>query len=440
MRFTVVTLFPELFASPLKAGVLGRACESGIIQVDFVNPRDFTHDRHRTVDDTPYGGGPGMVMKVEPLVHAIESVGSAAVPAAGTEAEHGAPAPHRMLLSPRGRPLSQERVRALAHIGHLILICGRYEGMDERVSQLAVDEELSVGDYVLSGGEFGALIVIDAVARHVPGVLGEATSTQEESFAQGLLEYPQYTRPSEFRGLRVPEILQSGHHERIHAWRHEQAMRLTAERRPDLMPNSESGTLDADAPTGSQTYVALAHYPVYDFEHEVVTSSVTNLDIHDIARSAATYDLAGYFVISPVASQRDKVDRIVAVWRKPVKASADSTANRKDNRAEALSLVRIVADIDSAAREIYEQHHQWPLIVATSARPGPDRVDFAALRQRIAEGGPVLLLFGTGWGLADTVLAQADATLEPIAGPGPFNHLSVRSACAIVLDRLFTRR
>ena len=212
-RFTVVSILPEIVDQALSHGVVGRARAAGGLAIDFVNPRDFTTDRHRSVDDTPYGGGPGMVMKCEPLVAAIESV--------------AAPV-HRVLLSPGGRPLDQERVRALAAHAHVVLVCGRYEGVDERVIQTAIDEELSIGDFVLTGGELGAACVIDAVARLLPGVLGDAASAEDESFSAPLLEYPQYTRPAVFRELPVPELLAGGNHAAILAWRRRESLRRTA--------------------------------------------------------------------------------------------------------------------------------------------------------------------------------------------------------------------
>jgi tRNA (guanine37-N1)-methyltransferase len=223
MQFEVVTIFPEMFASVLAAGVLGKGIAAGLVDVGFTNPRDFTADRHRSVDDAPYGGGVGMVMRVEPLVAAVEAIVAARGPA------------HRILLSPAGRPLTQARVRALAGKGRIVLVCGRYEGVDERVRELTIDEELSLGDFVLTGGEIAAMAVIDAVARYVPGVLGDATSVDEESFSSGLLEAPCYTRPAEFRGLKVPDILLSGHHERIKAWRAAEARARTERVRPDLI-------------------------------------------------------------------------------------------------------------------------------------------------------------------------------------------------------------
>lgn len=437
MRFTVVTIFPEMFASVLDAGVLGRARAAGAITVDFVNPRDFTTDRHRSVDDTPYGGGPGMVMKPAPLVAAIEAASSASAP------------PHRVLLSPAGRPLQQRRVEALSALPHIVLVCGRYEGVDERVSELVIDEELSVGDFVLTGGELGAMAVIDAVSRHVPGVLGEAASAEEESFSEGLLEYPQYTRPAEFSGLAVPEILQSGHHEHIRRWRRQQALARTAARRPDLLArhcftDDDRRLWDhlAGAEPAGRTYLALAHHPVYDRNRRVVTSAVTNLDVHDIARAAATYGLAGYFLVTPVGAQRDKVDRILAVWRGDPDLPAEAAGDAPDNRGEALAVVRTAADLDAATAAIARAHGQPPLVVATSARPGPRTVGFESLRAELhaTPGRPALLVFGTGWGLTDEVLAGADRLLAPVCGRPRFNHLSVRSAVAVILDRLFGQR
>ena len=232
MHFEIVTLFPELFDSPLKASLIGKAIETGILRVDFTSPRDFGLGKHRQVDDTPYGGGLGMVMKPEPLVAAIES------------AESRGPC-WKVLLTPQGRPFDQDAARRLATHHRLMLVCGRYEGVDERVRS-AVDEELTIGDYVLTGGELGALVVIDAVARLIPGVLGKDASADEESFSEGLLEYPQYTRPPEFRGQTIPEVLISGNHERIRKWRRLQRLLRTRERRPELFARLELSDEDKE--------------------------------------------------------------------------------------------------------------------------------------------------------------------------------------------------
>ena len=222
MQFHVVTIFPELFASPLSVSLLKKAQDRGLVTCHVHNLRDYTADKHRSTDDAPYGGGPGMVMKPEPIFAALEAL--------GRRLEQ----PKRLLLSPQGTPLTQQKVGQLAAEQTVVLVCGRYEGIDERV-RTVVDEEVSIGDYVLSGGEIAALVVIDAVARLVPGVVGRQESTQDESFSTGLLEYPQYTRPEEFRGLRVPEVLLSGHHADIARWRRRQALLRTRERRPGLL-------------------------------------------------------------------------------------------------------------------------------------------------------------------------------------------------------------
>ncbi|RMG15397.1 MAG: tRNA (guanosine(37)-N1)-methyltransferase TrmD [Deltaproteobacteria bacterium] len=229
MHFEVLTLFPEILEGAVGASLLGKAQARGRLSVRLTDVRDFATGRHRVCDDAPYGGGAGMVMKPEPLVAAIE--------AAKGRAAEGARL-RTVLLSPRGRRLDQTYVQQLAALDHLILVCGRYEGVDARVLDY-VDEELSIGDYVLSGGEPAALVVIDAVARLVPGVLGNCDSLAEESHASGLLEYPHYTRPVEFRGVRVPEVLLSGDHQRIARWRRALALKLTRRRRPDLFERLE---------------------------------------------------------------------------------------------------------------------------------------------------------------------------------------------------------
>lgn len=222
MQFDVVTIFPQIIRQAAQIGLLGRAIQDHIVSLNCHDLRDYSQNPHRRVDDSPYGGGPGMVVQVEPMVRALEAV------------TRPAGRVHRILLSPRGELLTQKKVQDLAALDQLILLCGRYEGVDERICGY-VDEELSIGDYVLSGGEFAALVVIDAVARLLPGVVGEPASLSEESHAAGLLEYPQYTRPPEFRGLKVPDVLLGGNHQQIEQWRREQAEALTRERRPDLL-------------------------------------------------------------------------------------------------------------------------------------------------------------------------------------------------------------
>ena len=220
----VVTLFPEMFTALTEHGVTGRAVKRGQLTVEFSNPREHAHDRHRTVDDRPFGGGPGMLMKVEPLLEAIEAI------------RQKAPSRPRVIyLSPQGKPLTQRRAEELAQLDSLVLLCGRYEGIDERIVETCVDEEISIGDYVLSGGELGAMVLLDAVSRLIPGVLGHADSAAEDSFSEGWLDCPHYTRPEEFAGQRVPEVLLSGNHALIRRWRLKQSLGRTWQRRPELL-------------------------------------------------------------------------------------------------------------------------------------------------------------------------------------------------------------
>jgi tRNA (guanine37-N1)-methyltransferase len=226
MRIDVLTLFPGMFAGPLDESIVQRARRLGRLDLRLHNLRDWAHDRHKTVDDRPFGGGPGMLLKPEPIFEAVESLAG----------------PHTwvILLSPAGRVFRQAIAQELAQRAHLLLICASYEGVDERVREALVDDEISIGDYVLTNGALPAMVVIDAVTRLLPGVLGDDESARDESFARGLLEYPQYTRPADFRGMKVPEVLLSGHHAQIQRWRLEQARRRTAERRPDLLAATDA--------------------------------------------------------------------------------------------------------------------------------------------------------------------------------------------------------
>lgn len=230
MRFHVLTIFPGMFVSPLSESIIARAQKEGLVEVRLHNVRDYTQDRHHSVDDYPFGGGSGMVMKPEPLFAAVESLRSS-----GSLGE-SSPV---ILLSPQGRRLTQPLVEELARYKEMALICGRYEGVDERVLEHLATDEISVGDYVLSGGELAAMVVIDAVSRLVPGVVGSIQSTLDDSFTTGLLQHPQYTRPAEFQGWSVPDILLSGNHAEIARWRRQESLRRTSLRRPDLLDSAE---------------------------------------------------------------------------------------------------------------------------------------------------------------------------------------------------------
>ncbi len=233
--FDIITIFPEIFSSYLSESILKRAVQNGLLDVKIHNLRDFSESKHKTVDDSPYGGGPGMVMKIEPIYNAIQAIKSDGIERL------------TILLSPQGRVFNQKAAEDLLGLDKRILfICGRYEGIDERVRELLADDEMSIGDYILTGGELAALVIIDALTRLVPGVLGDGESFIEESFTSGILDYPHYTRPSEFRGVKVPDVLLSGNHQVIKKWRRKEALRRTFIKRPDLIERAKLSPEDRD--------------------------------------------------------------------------------------------------------------------------------------------------------------------------------------------------
>lgn len=424
LTFTVITIFPQMLASSLSHSILKRAQEKHLVKIRLIDLRDYATDKHHMTDDYPYGGGQGMVMKPEPLVAAIEA------------ARNLNPKARVVLLAPQGRVFRQREAQRLAAEDEVVLLCGRYEGVDERVKAF-IDEEISVGDYTLSGGEPAANIVIDAVTRLVPGVLGNENSAADESFSDGLLEYPQYTRPEEFRGMKVPEVLLSGDHQRVKDWRREKSLEITRQRRPDLMLAVK---LMGAATAGKKTprapiYVALLHHPVYDKNHQVVTTAVTNMDIHDICRAGKTYGIQGFYVVTPVKPLQKLALKIIDHWE--VGYGSQYNATRK----EALALARISDNLDDTIIDIEKECGQKPLIAVTSARDtGTERTSFVALQDMLHNRTrPFLVIFGTGWGLTETIISQADYVLEAVEGVADYNHLSVRSAAAIILDRLLGR-
>jgi len=420
VHFHIVTLFPEFFDSPLSCALLAKGRDAGRVGFTLHNPRDFTEDRHRTVDDRPYGGGPGMVMMCGPVAGALRSID----------------APGRMLvMSPRGRPLDQNLTRELAAEPALTLVCGRYEGLDERLMELFPLQPVSVGDFVLGGGESAALALVEAVSRLLPEFMGHEESADEESFSDGLLEYPHYTRPEEFEGLTVPDALTSGDHARIAAWRRERAVLETLSRRPDLLATARLAEADVTIlravsrrRLGRGLHLGLVHYPVLNKKGQVTAVSLTNLDVHDIARVSRTYGCGGYHIATPLEDQRNLLEKLLNHWTDGAgkKANAD--------RSDALSGVTVHSCLEEIRDEVRRRAGSEPLVVATTARGAGDTT-VAALRAEL-ERRPVLLVMGTASGLAPEVMEQVDTVLRPVRLLDDYNHLSVRSATAILVDRL----
>jgi len=412
MRIDVLTIFPRFFDSFLNESLLAKAIGKNILSITVHDIRAHTENKHRKVDDAPFGGGAGMVMAAQPLADAIESL------------KKESPA-RVILLSPRGKPFTQEKARALAKEGRLILVCGRYEGVDERVTRNWVDEELSVGDYILNGGEVASMAVMEAVFRLLPGAVGCDGSLENESFERGLLEYPQYTRPEEFRGLRVPDVLLSGHHENIEKWRHEEAVRKTESMRPDLLEKKAAGM---PKPAFS---VALVHHPVAAKDGKEMTSSITTLDVHDIARMGRTFGAQRAYIVTPVVDQQLLAERMIRHWKE------DDVLKRLDNRrSDAVEILTISATVDEMVADARKRGKKVKLLATTATRM-TGALSPAAWRMLAREGEEWIILFGTAYGLGKSLLERADGVLAPIEGGGEFNHLPVRGASAIILDRLF---
>lgn len=551
MKFTVVTLFPEFFKSPLATSILGRAIESGRVQVEFINPRDFALNKHHTVDDRPFGGARGMVLLPDVaqrvFEHVVNTQGThsfevfkqsvAEARVGGTLSGAGLPTtpvqldglPLVVTMSPQAtkqNQLSSQLARSLAGFSEIVFWCGHYEGIDERAIEQFSHLDISVGDYVLTGGETAALATLEAIVRFVPDVVGQQASVDNDSF-EPLLKGPVYTRPQVFAGESVPEVLTSGDHKKINVFENFNRLKRTFERRPDLFQERahEVGAIDALAALPENAfYVALLHHPMVDRHGKTVTTAVTNLDIHDIARSCRTYGVEKYFIVNPEDEQRRIVQAILGHWHEEISKIYHPA------RAEALRLVEFQSTFEEVYNDISRRHGCKPFVLMPDARdlsayfsasgrnrfthPNaqslslvPDRAwpawSYEKLRLAIKSkilmvadekvpvtkciDGiekvvnqtvqvashpfstaknkkmlPLLLVLGTGYGLSDAFFDSVDLVLEPILREprsqadaetsaaaleqsslteyrlgDDYNHLSVRSALAIILDRLF---
>ncbi|MCI5866146.1 MAG: tRNA (guanosine(37)-N1)-methyltransferase TrmD [Cloacibacillus porcorum] len=414
MKISIITAFPELMRSYLAASVLGRGIAAGKLDVEVIDIRDFAEGDYRQIDDYCYGSG-GMMLMAEPLAKALASV------SAETK-------PYVVYPSPQGTHLYQELVEDLSRKENLVIICGHYEGVDERFTQKYVDAEISLGDFVLTGGEMPAMAIVDAVSRLIPGVVGKNSSVTEDSFYSGMLDTPHYTRPAEWRGERVPEVLTNGDAKAIDRWRRRRSVERTLDRRPDvaaragIMPWLSGGA-----------YVMEVHYPVLDKHGEKSSTAITGMDLHDIARACRTYGIKKYLLVTPLAQQREMAKRIAGHW------TSGWGAEYNPDRKEAFSTLKIFASVQKALGWLSEREKKEPFKIATTAKRHAGAQHWLTLKREILrrDHSPVFL-FGTGWGLHDEVMEMADVVMTPITGGSDgWNHLSVRSAVSITLDRFF---
>ncbi len=422
MKIDIITIFPEYFESPLKIGLLGKAIEKGLISIGIYNLRDFAEGKHRVVDDEPFGGGEGMVFKPEPLYRAINNI------------KKENPSAWIIYLSPQGENFTQKKAEDLLQKNHIVLICGRYEGIDQRVVENFVDEEISIGDYVVFGGEVASLVIVEAISRLVPGVVGKKDSVEKESFSAGLLKYPSYTRPRDFMRLKVPEVLLSGDHRKVDLFRKRQSIEATLKKKPYLFKNAklseeERGILK-EILERQKFYLFLLHYPVYNKKGEVIASAITNMDLHDLSRLARTYGLKGVYIIQPLEDQRQMGEELVKHWIEGWGARYNPL------RKEAIKLIRFFRSLEEAVEEVNAKEGEKPVLLGTDASPKRKYVSCEEIRKILWEK-PVALLLGTAWGICEEVLDKCNFFVEPIWGRlDEYNHLSVRSAGSILIDRI----
>jgi tRNA (guanine37-N1)-methyltransferase len=428
LDISVVTLFQELYAPFLSTSLIKRAQEQDLVSCSVSSLFDFVAPKVR-VDAPVAGHGSGMLLKPEVMEKAIEH----------NERERG-PA-YKIFFSPHGETLDQDLLKEIykqvqERNGHLMVLPARYEGIDARVESFYADKIVSVGDFVLMGGDVPAMMLLEGLLRLVPGVVGRQESVVCDSFESALVDYPHYTEPETWKGMSVPPVVKSGNHKELRQWRLEQAARRTVRHHFDWMrghklaAEEEKVVMDVVPPH----YVVLMHSDVRLPDDRVGTTSVTSLDIHDVARSVATYGLAGYYLVTPLEDQQKIVRKLLSFW--------DSEVGKEYNkhRYEALQRVFLNDTLAAVIADVRHREGKEPLLVATSARVNEYREHHGAITYNDqglvwSHDRPVIFILGTGLGLSHDILKQSDFMVPPLYGLSPFNHLSVRSAAAVIFDR-----
>ena len=414
MKISILTAFPEMIQNYLGTSVLGKGIAKGKFDVKVIDIRDFAQGRYKQIDDYCYGSG-GMILMPEPLRKALEHLSEDTKP-------------YVVYPSPQGVTLHQELVEDLSRKKHLVILCGHYEGVDERFTKKYVDLEVSLGDFVLTGGEMPAMAIVDAISRLIPGVVGKSKAVKEDSFYSGMLDNPNYTRPSKWDGEEVPEVLLSGNDKVIERWRRRKSVERTFKRRPDIVGRAGiMPWLDKGA------YVMEIHYPVLDKSGEKSSTAITGMDLQDIARACRTYGIKKYLLVTPTAQQREMAKKIITYWTKGLGSKCNP------NLKEAFSSVKIFASAQKALSWVKQKEKVEPYKIATTTQIGEGATHWLSLKREILfENLSPVFMFGTGLGLHKEILNSADAVMTPIiGGTDGWNHLSMRSAVSITLDRFF---
>lgn len=424
MKISILTLFPKLYNEFLRTSLIGRAQENNAVQFNLDSLFSYTDPKKR-IDAPTFGPGAGMLIKPKVAQQAIEK----------NDKAFGSS--YKIFFSPHGKKLDQKLVKKIAQKvqekKHLMLVCPRYEGMDARVEQYYADEIISIGDYVLMGGDLPAMVLLESVLRYVPGVVGKQESVEQDSFSGPFVDYPEFTEPVGWKGVKVPDIVRSGNHAAIEKWRMEQAAERTVKHHFDWLRASQVTDEQKKIATKSMPshYAALLHSDVLMRDGRVGNTSVTSLDMHDIARSACTYNIKNYFIMTKLADQQRIVNRLLEFW------ASDTAINYNPHRHEAVSRVKVVSTLDDIIAAIEKAEGKKPVVITTSARhvDTQNLITYHDQEKIWAFDRPVLFLFGTGGGLGPEHIERSDYVLVPVEGFSDFNHLSVRSAVAIIFDR-----
>src|SRR6056300_212441 len=425
MKINTVSTFPRIIKEATKYGIVSNAVKNKLININHFSLINDLSQGDR-IDDEQYGIDPGMVLSYEKSYKLFKRIKTLN------------PNTKFIFTSPKGTKLTNDLAISLSSEKNITIVCGRYEGYDQRIIDEYCDLEVSIGDYVLTGGELAACVLIDSVARMIKGVVGNENSVKSDSLMESMLKGPVYTRPKIYRGKKVPNILLSGNHANIKKHLRKTSLVTTLKKREDLLEKTkisleESNQLKSIKKEiiNKNIYIALVHYPIENIKGETIKTSLTNLDIQDIARSANTYGINKYFITHPVKEQRMLAEKVIQYW------SNEKVRKNDNTKHSSIDKIILKNSLNSAIREIRAKHGVRPITIATDARMVHNMTSYSTLRDRILNiDKPVLIIFGTGWGLTKSTLESADYILKPVGGYYEYNHLSVRSAVAIILDRL----